>query len=73
MFLTSNLSVVGSTTSRVQVDAFRSRPPNTSRPPSLHVDDFLALEGCGAQPTGPTGYNKLPAMASRYINFTFSL
>ncbi|PZC78711.1 hypothetical protein B5X24_HaOG217271 [Helicoverpa armigera] len=24
-------------------DAFRSRPPNTSRPPSLHVDDFTAL------------------------------
>lgn len=22
------------------LDAFRSRPPNTSRPPSLHVDDF---------------------------------
>ncbi|XP_058176477.1 protein virilizer [Anopheles ziemanni] len=40
-------------------DLFRSRPPNTSRPPSLHVDDFLALETCGAQPTGPTGYNKL--------------
>lgn len=40
-------------------DLFRSRPPNTSRPPSLHVDDFLALETCGAQPTGPTGYNKM--------------
>lgn len=40
-------------------DLFRSRIPNTSRPPSLHVDDFLALETCGAQPTGPTGYNKL--------------
>lgn len=40
-------------------DLFRSRPPNTSRPPSLHVDDFVALETCGAQPTGPTGYNKL--------------
>ena len=40
-------------------DPFRSRPPNTSRPPSLHVDDFVALEICGAQPTGPTGYNKL--------------
>ncbi|CAG9794117.1 unnamed protein product [Diatraea saccharalis] len=26
-----------------EVDAFRSRPPNTSRPPSLHVDDFTAL------------------------------
>lgn len=42
-----------------RADLFRSRPPNTSRPPSLHVDDFLALETCGAQPTGPTGYNKL--------------
>ncbi|KAJ2943498.1 hypothetical protein O0L34_g16605 [Tuta absoluta] len=27
----------------VSADAFRSRPPNTSRPPSLHVDDFTAL------------------------------
>nr|CAH7713265.1 unnamed protein product [Callosobruchus chinensis] len=42
-----------------RTDAFRSRPPNTSRPPSLHVDDFVALETCGAQPTGPTGYNKI--------------
>lgn len=25
-------------------DPFRSRAPNTSRPPSLHVDDFVALE-----------------------------
>lgn len=40
-------------------DPFRSRPPNTSRPPSLHVDDFVALETRGAQPTGPTGYNAL--------------
>ncbi|TMW40471.1 hypothetical protein DOY81_014447 [Sarcophaga bullata] len=29
---------------------------------SLHVDDFLALETCGAQPTGPTGYNKIPPL-----------
>lgn len=44
-------------------DLFRSRPPNTSRPPSLHVDDFLALEGGGGaggggQNSGPSGYNK---------------
>ena len=25
-------------------DAFRLRPSNTSRPPSLHVDDFVAME-----------------------------
>ncbi|KAF5273298.1 hypothetical protein FQR65_LT04720 [Abscondita terminalis] len=46
-------------TIQVRTDLFRSRPPNTSRPPSLHVDDFVALETCGAQPTGPTGYNKI--------------
>ncbi|KAF2903313.1 hypothetical protein ILUMI_02877 [Ignelater luminosus] len=44
---------------QARADLFRSRPPNTSRPPSLHVDDFVALETCGAQPTGPTGYNKI--------------
>lgn len=25
-------------------DTFRNRSPNTSRPPSLHVDDFVAME-----------------------------
>ena len=25
-------------------DPFRSRPPNTSRPPSMHVDDFIKME-----------------------------
>lgn len=25
-------------------DAFRNRPPNTSRPPSMHVDDFIIAE-----------------------------
>lgn len=39
-------------------DLFRSRPPNTSRPPSLHVDDFMALDGSHTQSTGPSGYNK---------------
>lgn len=27
-----------------RLDPFRSRPPNTSRPPSMHVDEFVALE-----------------------------
>ncbi|XP_075978617.1 VIR_N domain-containing protein [Anticarsia gemmatalis] len=35
-------------------DAFRSRPPNTSRPPSLHVDDFTALH----QPYGGQQINR---------------
>lgn len=47
-------------------DLFRSRPANTSRPPSLHVDDFLALETCGAQPTGPTG------IKVKFIIFSFN-
>lgn len=28
----------------VRHDSFRTRPPNTSRPPSLHVDDFYRIE-----------------------------
>ncbi|XP_070506167.1 protein virilizer isoform X2 [Chironomus tepperi] len=41
--------------SRVAIrgDIFRSRPPNTSRPPSLHVDDFVAMES-----GGQSSYNK---------------
>ncbi|XP_071451380.1 protein virilizer [Hetaerina americana] len=51
-------------------DPFRSRPPNTSRPPSLHVDDFVALEITGQQPTGPTGYNKLSMRAAKELMVT---
>jgi len=40
-------------------DPFRSRPPNTSRPPSLHVDDFVALESSGQGSTNSSGYNKV--------------
>lgn len=32
-------------------DPFRSRPPNTSRPPSMHVDDFVAMEQRGSSVT----------------------
>jgi hypothetical protein len=45
----------------------RSRPPNTSRPPSLHVDDFLVLQSRGQQPTGPTGYNKQTLKAAQEL------
>ena len=48
-------------------DSFRQRPPNTSRPPSLHVDDFLVLELKGQQPTGPTGYNKQSMKAANEL------
>eukprot|EP00096_Caligus_rogercresseyi_P005642 TRINITY_DN21601_c0_g1_i1.p1 TRINITY_DN21601_c0_g1~~TRINITY_DN21601_c0_g1_i1.p1 ORF type:complete len:1211 (-),score=404.54 TRINITY_DN21601_c0_g1_i1:179-3394(-) len=50
-----------------RLDAFRSRPPNTSRPPSLHVDDFLVLQSLGQQPTGPTGYNKQSVKAAKEL------
>ena len=38
-------------------DPFRSRAPNTSRPPSLHVDDFVAMEknGTGASSSANSG------------------
>lgn len=36
-------------------DLFRSRAPNTSRPPSLHVDDFVALEKNGSVPATGSG------------------
>lgn len=40
------------------LDPFRSRPPNTSRPPSLHVDDFVALESSGQTGSVAAAYNK---------------
>merc|ERR1712038_34637 len=50
-----------------RLDAFRSRPANTSRPPSLHVDDFLLLQMRGQQPTGPTGYNRQSVKAAQEL------
>lgn len=47
-------------------DLFRSRPPNTSRPPSMHVDDFIKMESEGQAPTMPTGMN--PPMNNRRNN-----
>lgn len=40
----NNNNTVPTPTTRPTIDHFRSRPPNTSRPPSLHVDEFVALE-----------------------------
>ncbi|XP_068721343.1 protein virilizer homolog isoform X6 [Montipora capricornis] len=34
-------------------DVFRSRKQNTSRPPSMHVDDFMAMEIAGTQDSQP--------------------
>ena len=54
-------------TSGQRLDAFRSRPANTSRPPSLHVDDFLILQMRGQQPQGPTGYNRQSVKAAQEL------
>merc|ERR1719495_1706001 len=64
-----NVSIRGRGFSRssFRPDPFRARPPNTSRPPSLHVDDFLVLELKGQQPTGPTGYNKQSIKAAKEL------
>ncbi|TGZ70941.1 hypothetical protein CRM22_002906 [Opisthorchis felineus] len=40
---TSNSGSTGSISGSSRLDPFRSRPLNTSRPPSLHVDDFTKL------------------------------
>lgn len=34
-------------------DIFRSRKQNTSRPPSMHVDDFMAMEHAKTQDAPP--------------------
>ncbi|GAB6027345.1 hypothetical protein CHUAL_001621 [Chamberlinius hualienensis] len=44
-------------------DPFRSRPPNTSRPPSMHVDDFVAMETL--QPSGASTGTSLKRDTSR--------
>ncbi|CAH8641289.1 unnamed protein product [Schistosoma intercalatum] len=42
--LGSNIGQLNSNLTGIRGDPFRSRPLNTSRPPSLHVDDFTKLE-----------------------------
>ena len=34
-------------------DMFRSRKQNTSRPPSMHVDDFMAMENAKSHDSSP--------------------
>jgi len=46
---------------RGYVDMFRSRKQNTSRPPSMHVDDFIAMEN-SASPSD--NQNKQPIKSS---------
>ena len=48
-------------------DPFRSRAPNTSRPPSLHVDDFVAMEKNGSSASGSTASNSGGAYGNKTI------
>lgn len=43
--------------SAARPDSFRSRPQNTSRPPSIHVDDFVDLYG---DPSGQSVVGRYP-------------
>lgn len=43
--------------SSMRPDSFRSRPQNTSRPPSIHVDDFNGMYG-GGQNSGTPRYGR---------------
>lgn len=51
-------------------DTFRNRLPNTSRPPSLHVDDFVAMETRSARQ--PPRY-KLPIQPIQVITVYIKL
>ena len=50
-------------------DMFRSRPPNTSRPPSMHVDEFVKMENKqqsdSSYPDRPTQQTLPPPKVSR--------
>ncbi|KAL5264892.1 hypothetical protein ACHWQZ_G005844 [Mnemiopsis leidyi] len=48
-------------------DVFRSRKQNTSRPPSMHVDDFIEMEKHKTGPTLPPT-NQIPVLQERYSN-----
>lgn len=52
-------------------ETFRYRLPNTSRPPSLHVDDFVAMETRSISARQPEF--KLPIQSIQVIFFFSSL
>jgi len=52
-------------------DMFRSRPPNTSRPPSMHVDDSGPSQG-NLQVLSLSLYRShLFALLSKFLNFSY--
>lgn len=55
--------------SSVKSDSFRSRPQNTSRPPSIHVDDFIDLYGDN---TNQPSSRRYPAQSSKSTDYRSS-
>jgi len=45
-------------------DMFRSRPPNTSRPPSMHVDDYIKMEMQGQSSSSSMPPPSIPTLSS---------
>ncbi|CAH8569068.1 unnamed protein product [Schistosoma turkestanicum] len=70
--LGSNIGQINSNVAGIRGDPFRSRPLNTSRPPSLHVDDFTKLEkeeGIIEETTHPRQYRDNRTMRGRGARF----
>ncbi|GLJ59520.1 hypothetical protein SUGI_1512330 [Cryptomeria japonica] len=47
-------------------DSFRARPQNTSRPPSIHVDDFIDLYGDNSAQSSSARYSVQSGKSSDY-------
>lgn len=54
-------------------DMFRSRKQNTSRPPSMHVDDFMAMEHAKTQDSPPPMRRAGPKVYSTSLLFNLVL
>ena len=57
-------------------DNFRCRPPNTSRPPSMHVDDFMKLEKGGTpaeHSPGPPSHDDFSRRMEHKVRFFLHL
>lgn len=50
----------------VKPDSFRARPQNTSRPPSIHVDDFIDLYGDNSAQSSSARYSGQSGKSSDY-------
>lgn len=53
--LTGRPGTISTASTSTRRDSFRQRKPNTSRPPSMHVDDYVARERGSETSTGLSG------------------